>query len=64
MDQHRNPRYWEQIKPKEWLFKGRSTLENNLTEPNSLINDHFQENSNIEYNKGSEYITIGKGWPC
>lgn len=64
MDQHRNPRYWEQIKPKEWLFKGRSTLENNLTEPNSLINDHFQENSNIEYNKGSEYITVGKGWPC
>lgn len=65
LDFHRNPLFWEQQSPQEWLFKGWSTH----PEQNSqLVKDQkggewFSSTNRLEYNRDEKYITIGKGWP-
>ncbi len=63
MDQHRNPRYWDQFEPKKWKFNGHSTVENEVTLNETDIKSMFQENSSLEYNRDATYITVGKGYP-
>ena len=62
LDQHRNPRFWTQIKHGVWQFNGWS--EQNTNEETSK-NDSilYEVNDTLEYNKSAKYITIGRGWP-
>ena len=64
MDQHRNPLFWSQVAPGEWLFNGLSVRQNtseSQTFQNQIIN--FQTNDKLERNSIAQYITIGKGYP-
>ena len=66
LDQHRNPRFWEETSPGSWVFKGWSTLEHRIQHNNSsAINPGalFEVNDKLERNSESKYITLGKGWP-
>ena len=61
-DRHRNPTYWRKIYPNKWIFNGNSKFINddNKNESNGIL---FEDNSQLEYDKGSKYITFGKGYP-
>ncbi len=62
IDQHRNPLYWDQVAPREWKFKGWSTMHGEDTDLKPGIS--FIENSSLTYDADKDdYITIGKGWP-
>ena len=64
MDQHRNPIYWERIKPGEFIFKGLSTLcsddEKEMKVPTKSL---FLDNNKLLNNKERSYIIFGKGHP-
>ena len=68
LNQHRNPKFWEQIEPDKWQFNGWSQQRND----NQSIEDNynsikspiiFEANSLLEYKQEAKYITIGKGYP-
>jgi N-acetyl sugar amidotransferase len=62
LDQHRNPRFWTQIKHGVWQFNGWSEQNTNeVASKNDTI--LYEVNDTIEYNKSAKYITIGRGWP-
>jgi N-acetyl sugar amidotransferase len=66
MDYHRNPNFWIQKSPKNWLFNGWSVNQSDLTNNEHMTNDsklEFLSNSSLERNFGARYITIGKGYP-
>ena len=66
IDQHRNPRFWNQITPNQWEFNGWSVQNNsNQSIEDSLIklSNIFEANSLLEYNQDAKYVTIGKGYP-
>lgn len=64
LDRHRNPNYWEQIEPDQWVFKGWSVQrKENLHLDVTVASRLFQANSSLERDKDAAYITIGKGWP-
>jgi len=62
MDIHRNPRFWKQIEPTNWQFKGWSTMQESAA-AYRVPTDLFEANSALEYDREAHYITIGKGWP-
>jgi N-acetyl sugar amidotransferase len=63
LDQHRNPLFWDQVEPRKWIFKGWSTMQNDVKEV-SKDPLHFIDNSTLQYTADeNNYITIGKGWP-
>ena len=63
IDQHRNPLFWDQVEPRKWIFKGWSTIQNDVKEV-SKDPLHFIDNSTLQYTADeNNYITIGKGWP-
>ena len=66
IDQHRNPRFWNQPTFGNWEFNGLSLQNshcdpvfNELSEP-SII---FKANNSLEATRPAKYITIGKGFP-
>jgi N-acetyl sugar amidotransferase len=68
LNQHRNPKFWQQIEPDKWQFNGWSQQRND----NQSIEDNynsikspivFEANSLLEYKQEAKYITIGKGYP-
>lgn len=66
MDQHRNPRFWIPYEPGKWKFDGWSESEAHDGLANISPFDStklFTSNSNLETDRASKYITIGKGWP-
>ncbi len=58
LDQHRNPDYWKKISHRHWDFAGWST---NHGAGSSRLPDLFEANQKLEYDRESNYITIGKG---
>ena len=65
IDQHRNPRFWNQITPSQWEFNGWSV--NNRASPTNpdyqdLYLDIFKSNNSLDNNQLSKYITFGKGY--
>jgi N-acetyl sugar amidotransferase len=62
LDQHRNPLYWDQVRPGHWEFRGWSTHHQttNVTQSQS---DLFSANSSLERGGRRSFITVGKGWP-
>jgi len=66
MDQHRNPNFWAQSEFGQWKFNGWSMQNNNSNidlSQNYGLPEIFEVNDNLESNKETKYITIGKGWP-
>ena len=66
LDQHRNPRYWEQTEPGRWIFNGWSLQQESIqagTKNRVALPDIFEANDRLEYDRKAEYITVGKGWP-
>ena len=59
LNQHRNSKYWRQLKPNKWIKKEKSQ-NIRLSEKHDL---KFTVNSKLSYNSISKYITIGKGFP-
>jgi N-acetyl sugar amidotransferase len=59
---HRSPKYWEMIKPRNYIFKGHSTREK-LEEVQRPSPIEFIENSVLENRPEPAYITIGRGFP-
>ena len=65
LDQLRNPNFWTKDKSGEWQFNGWSIQRDKNDVNNELVTlpRIFEENSKLEYNCYSKYITIGKGCP-
>lgn len=62
MDRHRNPRFWIKTSHGNWEFNGWSAQQSDNPKCTDLP-DIFEANDQLEYNRESKYITIGKGWP-
>jgi len=65
IDQHRNPRFWDQITPSQWEFNGWSCQ--NFLSPSDSIHTNpclntFESNNFLENNQPAKYITFGKGY--
>jgi N-acetyl sugar amidotransferase len=63
MNQHRSPFFWTEISPGKWVFNGWSTRQAPANPENAALPDIFEPNDTLEYDRDSQYITIGKGWP-
>lgn len=64
MDRHRNPRFWVERQPGEWKFSGWSEIQQQAAVSRvdySTID--FANNSKLECQTDSEYITFGRGYP-
>ena len=62
LDQHRNPRWWPEVKRADYRFAGWSTHEG----PTSASADGaiaFEANDALAHRGETGYITIGKGHP-
>jgi len=66
MDQHRNPKFWNEYEFGKWEFNGLS-LQNNKNYKTQIkdqrLDSHFLVNDKLESNMDTKYITIGKGYP-
>jgi N-acetyl sugar amidotransferase len=65
MDQHRNPKFWNQPEFGKWVFNGWSSRHNvsNLeTGEHQGLLEAFEVNDSLEYDRDAKYITVGKGW--
>ena len=63
LDQHRNRKYWAEIEPGSWEFKGWSSLQNKLhMDQSTQVSNIFEVTSSLELDTGASYITIGKGY--
>jgi hypothetical protein len=60
LNQHRNPKFWTAIEPIKWSYNGLSSY---LKPSISKVRNTFQATNDLEYGKGQNYITMGKGWP-
>jgi hypothetical protein len=58
LDQHRNPAYWNKNSHRNWSFAGWSTHHGKVEAETPEL---FEANQKLEYDRESEYITIGKG---
>ncbi len=66
LDQHRSSKYWSQPEFGKWEFNGWSNRQvNAISSTSSCIERpiNFQSNERLEYDRDSNYITLGKGWP-
>lgn len=60
-DRHRNPKFWNALKPGEWEFNG---LSQRLSRPKQSQSDtQFTATHSLELGRDSHYITHGKGYP-
>ena len=65
MDQHRNPKFWNQPEFGKWEFNGASVRQyfKSLDYVNSFeLPEIFEANDKLEYDGEEKYITIGKGF--
>lgn len=65
MDQHRNPQFWLESSPGQWVFNGWSTLQESTAQPSSLNGAgsiNFDVNDTLDDRASPGYITIGKGY--
>jgi N-acetyl sugar amidotransferase len=62
LDQHRNPRFWNEVSHREWKFNGWSEHQPK-PKSDSISDCLFSETHSLELDKVNDYITIGKGWP-
>lgn len=60
IDQHRNPRFWNEIRPGEWEFAGWSTLQ---PAPSAEPSIAFEANETLSRGGEPRYVVIGKGYP-
>jgi N-acetyl sugar amidotransferase len=67
MDQHRNPKFWNQPEFGKYEFNGWSVRQDSNrvgeNERSELLNI-FKVNDKLENDRDAQYITIGKGWAC
>ncbi len=65
MDRHRNPRFWHEASPGEWIFKGLSTHEDPGTRMSysDTGNCTFTANALLQDRETPLYTTVGKGYP-
>lgn len=63
LDQHRNPQFWEEAEPGEWVFKGWSQLQDGIHFDSRLPSPAFVETDALELNGKPNYVLIGKGYP-
>ena len=66
MDQHRNPKFWKEISPGQWVFKGWSVCEQHegtVSPSGGIETISFTPNSVMDDRDQPEYIVIGKGYP-
>lgn len=64
LDQHRNPRYWTQIRPGRWDFHGESTRIDAASGHNDApIDMGFRATDRLALDGDGSYITVGKGYP-
>lgn len=62
MDEHRNPRFWRQVAPRQWEFHGWSACEPAAAEtPAAAVG--FTANAALHASDGPSYVVIGKGYP-
>ena len=57
MDQHRNPKFWDEVSPGVWTSKKTAEKTEQPQDPG------FASSSALELGGNAAYITIGKGWP-
>ena len=66
MDMHRNPKFWNEMEPGRWEFKGHSATESECSEGDysGVINRSGFKATDCETRDDySKYIIIGKGYP-
>ncbi|WP_223807411.1 N-acetyl sugar amidotransferase [Pseudanabaena sp. UWO311] len=64
IDQHRNPKFWNQIETNKWEFNGWSMQQPQSVEDTKVnLPQLFTANNYLEYNGDAKYITIGRGYP-
>ncbi len=63
MNQHRNPQFWIETKPGEWVFNGWSTQLGSADETVNEFIASFEANAIQENRAMPAYVTIGKGYP-
>ncbi len=64
IDQHRNPKFWNQIETNKWEFNGWSKQQSqSVNEEIEQLPQLFEANNHLEYGEDAQYITIGKGFP-
>lgn len=61
MDHHRNPRFWKELSPGKWQFRGWSTLQE--TAPSGTPSIAFTATGDLECGRSRGYIIVGKGYP-
>jgi N-acetyl sugar amidotransferase len=59
-DQHRNPLFWQQIKPGQWRFQGWSDRQPEFQGQNAPA--LFKATNSLESGANANYVTVGKGW--
>ena len=59
LNQHRNPRHWQQVKPGRWERIGGGVAIPGSTPPDDL----FSAQSELNFGREDGYITFGKGYP-
>ena len=65
LGQHRNSIFWSQDRSGRWEYKGWSVQRDKDEVDNEQavnFSQIFEENSTLEHDRESKYITIGKGW--
>jgi N-acetyl sugar amidotransferase len=60
MDQHRDPRFWQQTSPGVWAFHGWSTLQG---DGGAAPDIGFAATDRLEAGREDGYITVGRGYP-
>ena len=64
MDRHRNPKFWFQHSPGNWIFNGWSVRQNVLIKSRNLsFTNSFESNQSLERGSDPAYITFGRGYP-
>lgn len=66
LDQHRNPKFWNELSPGHWQFNGWSMRQASgtaLSRPEPAPAIVFTANNTVDNQGIPEYITIGKGYP-
>jgi N-acetyl sugar amidotransferase len=64
MDLHRNPKYWHESNPGNWVFKGWSTASGPPAAPAGAIPScRFTATGKLDTRERRSYIVVGKGYP-
>jgi hypothetical protein len=62
INQHRNPKFWEETLPGQWRLKSAAAMSSSPAKDLPL-SCAFTENSVLEDREEAGYIIIGKGYP-